>query len=67
LVQTSESQVDDLRDIAFGCSRGNHSGSTEYWEEKQPPWTAFYFMTFEAWFAFVAFCADQGVTYSVPP
>jgi hypothetical protein len=52
LVQVPSYQVDDLRDVAFGCAHDDYSGPTEHWDEQRPPWMAFCFTNYVAWFYF---------------
>jgi hypothetical protein len=66
LVQVPSYQVDDLRDVAFGCAHDDYSGPTEHWDEQRPPWMAFCFTNYVAWFYFFLHCLRQGVHYAVP-
>jgi len=66
LVQVPPCQVDDLRDVAFGCVHNDFSGPTDHWDEERPPWTAFCFANYVAWFYFFLHCLRHGIHYAVP-
>jgi hypothetical protein len=63
VVQTAD-DLEDLRNMAYAAAKNIRGGSTEHWEEKRPSGNAFCFVTWEAAFAFTAYCARTGIQYS---
>jgi hypothetical protein len=55
--------LEDLRNMAYSAANNIRGGSTEHWDVERPSGTAFYFMTWEAAFAFTAHCARTGIRY----
>jgi hypothetical protein len=49
--------------MAYAAANNIRGGSTEHWDVERPSGTAFYFMTWEAAFAFTAHCARTGIRY----
>jgi hypothetical protein len=54
-----------LRNMAYAAANKIRGGSTEHWDEERSSVTAFYFMTWEAAFAFTAHCARNGIQYRI--
>jgi hypothetical protein len=63
VAQTAD-DLEDLRNMAYAAANNNiRGGSTEHWDEQRPSGAAFYFMTWEAAFAFTAHCARTGIPH----
>jgi hypothetical protein len=62
VVQTAD-DLEDLRNIVYAAANNIRGDSTEHWDEERHPGTAFYFVAWEAAFAFTAHCARTGIPY----
>jgi hypothetical protein len=60
LVQEAD-DLENLRDMAYAAANDIRGGSTEHWDKERPSGNAFYFVTWEAAFAFTAYCARTGI------